>query len=765
MDDADLLPSETWTRLRGEFPLRPGVTYLNHGSFGPPPRAVTAAQRLIQDTLNANPMDFYVRRWDELWRSSTAQIGAFVGTAGMNLTFLPNATTAMNVVADSFILAPGDEVLLNDHEYGAVFRIWEKACRVSGAKLVTARLPFPLTDAEEITAAIFKSVTRRTRLIVVSHVASATAVVMPVAAICRRAAEQAIAVAVDGPHAVGMRDLQIDSLDCDFYCASCHKWLSAPLGSGFLYVHPRRQGDMQPLATSWGKRTGSEVPATWTDEFRWSGTSDPSAYFAIPAAIEFLQVVEFDRFRRHTHALMREARRRIEAVTGLPAFVPDDAAWYGSMLTMPLPPGDAPRLQQRLWERHGIEILLHEWNGNRYVRPSFHLYNSRDDLDCLIAALDEELKVERGSPRCDSCRDLASTARQEPGPPSHCAPNQDSPSMTDAETAGRLTQMITGYWPAQAIYVAAKLGIADQLKNGPRSVDDLAAATGTKPDFLFRLLRALASLGIFAEGEPRSFGLTPTAELLRSDMPGSQRSLALMMGEEHYMVWSKLLDAVQTGDNAFQKMFGSPIFEWLSTRPDQAQIFDGAMTGIHGRETAAVLDAYDFSVFNTLCDVGGGNGSKLAAILQRHPNVRGMLFDLPHVVDRAEPRLREAGVLDRCTLVRGSFFEPGQIPAGADAILMRHIIHDWTDEQSLTILRNAHAALPAGGKLLLVESVIPPGNGPFATKFLDLTMMLIPGGKERTAAEYRELYEQAGFDLTRIVATTSEISVIEGIKR
>lgn len=337
--------------------------------------------------------------------------------------------------------------------------------------------------------------------------------------------------------------------------------------------------------------------------------------------------------------------------------------------------------------------------------------------------------------------------------------------MSDADPAGRLTQIITGYWPSQAVYAAAKLGLADLMKDGPRTVDELAAATQTKPDFLFRLLRALASIGVFAETTPRSFGLTPMAERLRSDVPDSQRSLSLMMGEEHYGVWGRLVDALQTGDNAFEKIHGAPIFEWLSSHPGQAQIFDGAMTGIHGRETTAVLDAFDFSSFATLCDVGGGNGSKLAAILQRHSTLQGVLFDLPHVVDRAEPRLREAGVLDRCTLARGSFFEPGQIPAGADAILMRHIIHDWNDEQSLTILRNVHAALLPGGKVLLVESVIPPGNSPFFTKFLDLTMMLIPGGKERTAAEYRDLYEKAGFDLTRIVATSSEISVIEGTKK
>lgn len=393
--DPDLLPDDRWTALRGEFTIRPGVTYLNHGSFGPPSRAVVAARRAWQDDLDANPMDFYVRRYETLLAEAAEQVGKFVGTAGKNLTFVPNATTAMNVVAASFPLGPGDEVLLNDHEYGAVFRIWQRTSGDVGARVTTATLPYPLRDPDEIVAAIFAAVTHRTRVIVVSQVTSPTAIVMPVADICRKAAEQGIAVCIDGPHAPAMRDVDLDAMGCDFYCASCHKWLSAPLGSGFLYVHPRRQKEMRPLVTSWGKRTAAEVPALWTDEFRWSGTGDPSPYLAIPTAIQFLQDVGLDAFRLHTHAQMREARRRIEAVTGLLAYVPDVFAWYGSMLTMPLPPGDAPQFQRRLWERHGIEILVLVWNERRYVRPSFHLYNTQADLDRLVEALQAELADER----------------------------------------------------------------------------------------------------------------------------------------------------------------------------------------------------------------------------------------------------------------------------------------------------------------------------------------------------------------------------------
>lgn len=335
--------------------------------------------------------------------------------------------------------------------------------------------------------------------------------------------------------------------------------------------------------------------------------------------------------------------------------------------------------------------------------------------------------------------------------------------MTDIPPQAQLGQMITGYWTSQAIYAAAKFGIADLLTGGPKSVEELASATDTMPELLYRLLRALASVGIFAEEDGKRFSLTPLAEPLSSDVAGSQRSLALMMGDDQYRAWGNLADTVQTGDNAYEKIFGKPIFDHLAEQPEKARIFDDAMTGIHGRETGAILDACDFAGIKVLADIGGGNGSKITAILQKHPNMKGILFDLPHVVERARPKIEAAGLGERCQLVTGDFFQA--VPSGADAYVMRHIIHDWNDEKSLTILRNCHAVMSPGNKLLLVESVIPPGNDPFMGKFLDLTMMLIPGGKERTEDEYRELYDKAGFDLVRIVPTSTEVSVIEGVRR
>lgn len=334
---------------------------------------------------------------------------------------------------------------------------------------------------------------------------------------------------------------------------------------------------------------------------------------------------------------------------------------------------------------------------------------------------------------------------------------QEREKMTDAYQ--KIDRMITAYWISQAIYAAAKFGIADELKDGPKSVEQLAEATSTNADALYRLLRALASKGIFAEGEPRQFSLTPLAEPLRSDVPGSKRALALMSGDEQFRAWAEIEYSIQTGEIAFDKVYGKPIFDYLGENPDKAKIFDAAMVGIHGRESDIILEAYDFSGINVVADIGGGNGSQITGILKRHTAMRGILFDLPHVIERARERIETAGLADRCELVGGSFFE--SVPEGADAYMMRHIIHDWDDEKSLTILRNCHRAMSSDSRLLVVESVIPRGNEPFGGKLLDLVMMLIPGGKERTEDEYRALFGKAGFELTRIIPTTTEISIVE----
>jgi len=329
----------------------------------------------------------------------------------------------------------------------------------------------------------------------------------------------------------------------------------------------------------------------------------------------------------------------------------------------------------------------------------------------------------------------------------------------DHPVSFQLSNMIVGYWQSQAIYAAAKLGIADLLAPGPQTIDALTAASNASPEPLYRLLRALASIGIFAEGPSKTFSLTPLADPLRADAPGSQKAFCLMNGGQQFTSWSEIVYSIQTGKSAYERVNGQPLFEFLATDAEQAQIFDDAMTGIHGRESNLMVDAYDFSGINILVDVGGGNGSSLIGILQHYPEMRGVLFDLPHVVERARPRIEAAGLADRCDLVGGSFFE--RAPSGADAYMMRHIIHDWDDQRATAILKTCHAAMSEKARLLVVESVIPPGNDPFLGKFLDLVMLVIPGGKERTAEEYRTLLAGAGFDLQRIVPSKHEISLVE----
>jgi ubiquinone/menaquinone biosynthesis C-methylase UbiE len=331
--------------------------------------------------------------------------------------------------------------------------------------------------------------------------------------------------------------------------------------------------------------------------------------------------------------------------------------------------------------------------------------------------------------------------------------------MPEESPRDMLSRLISGYQASQAIYVAAKLEIADLLKAGPRSVDELAAATGAHAPSLYRMLRALAGMGIFAQDPERRFALTPPAETLCRDHPNSLHAFAVMMGEEHYHVWGDLYFTVETGQTAFDRIYGMPIFEYLSENPEKGRIFDAAMTGIHGRETQPLLHAYDFSGAAVIADIGGGNGSVLIALLKRYPEARGILFDLPPVIERSRKNLAAAGLDDRCEPAEGSFFEA--VPPGADIYLLRHIIHDWDDEKSALILRNVRRAMKPESRVLILETILPPGNEPSPVKFLDLTMMLIPGGRERTEEEYLSLLDSADLRLARIVPTAGSISVIE----
>jgi hypothetical protein len=337
------------------------------------------------------------------------------------------------------------------------------------------------------------------------------------------------------------------------------------------------------------------------------------------------------------------------------------------------------------------------------------------------------------------------------------------PIQQEMPPAAQLMEMIFSPVAAQSLAVAAKLGVADLLKDQAKSADELAQSLDVKARPLYRLLRALASVGIFAEDQSRRFHLTPLAEPLCSNAPDSVRDFAIYFGADwHRRVWSELGYSVQTGLPAFEKIYGKPFFDYMAENPEPAQVFNNAMTSSSASDSAAVVNAYDFTGINKLVDVGGGHGALLEAILANNPQMNGVLFDAPYVVAGARDIFATHGVSGRCEAVGGDFF--ASVPAGGDAYIMRHIIHDWNDEGALTILKNCHQAMTENGRLLVVEIVIPEGNTPSLGKFLDLAMLVLVNSFERTAAEYNTLFAQAGFKLTRIVPTASPHSVIEAVR-
>jgi len=336
------------------------------------------------------------------------------------------------------------------------------------------------------------------------------------------------------------------------------------------------------------------------------------------------------------------------------------------------------------------------------------------------------------------------------------------PARTDNAAFERVMQLANGFAFSSALYAATRLGIPDLLAQRARSSAELAAATDSNEDALYRVLRALAMLGVFAESSGRRFMLTPLSEALRSDAPGSARELVLWMGNRfHFHVWAELSYSLKTGKPAVEHVYGKPAFEAIEALPDVAHDFNTGMTCMSRQLAPAVLDAYDFSGITTLMDVAGGHGFILCEILSRYPSLEGILFDMPSVVE--DPKCAQCllNVNHRCRIIAGNFFE--HIPGGAEAYYMQHIIHDWDDQPALKILGNCREALQGrkNGKLLVVDSVIPQTPEPHFGKLLDLEMLLMPGGRERTEPEFRTLFAKAGFEITRIVPTSRPDSVIE----
>jgi len=323
--------------------------------------------------------------------------------------------------------------------------------------------------------------------------------------------------------------------------------------------------------------------------------------------------------------------------------------------------------------------------------------------------------------------------------------------------------MATAYWVSQAIYVAAKLGIADLLKDGPQPYVTLAASTGSDAASLFRLMRALSSVGIFSQLGRDRFALSRLAQALQTDVPGSLRAMVITIGEIHYQACGNLLHSVQTGSPAFDHAFGASLFDYLRQNVGAADAFNQGMANVSSMLAYAVLMAYDFAGISSIIDVGGGQGKLLEKVLQFNPEMRGTVFDTLSTIERTKQQLGDNASGRRCSYVGGDFFT--SVPQGADAYLMCGVIHDWDDNRAITILRNCRRAMAKNSRLLLIDMIVPDTPSASFSKLLDLNMLVMNGGRERTQAEFRALLNAADYKLTRVVPTMAPQSVIEGVSK
>jgi O-methyltransferase domain len=342
--------------------------------------------------------------------------------------------------------------------------------------------------------------------------------------------------------------------------------------------------------------------------------------------------------------------------------------------------------------------------------------------------------------------------------------------MSDTVTAradaappeAQIAQILLGQLVPRLAFLFATLKLADHLSMGAKSAEQLGSLTGTHAPTLARVLRTLASLGFVTEDAQHRFALQPLGAVLKSGTPSYAAAL-ILGGEIVTRSLEHFVHSVQTGKTGFERAFGKPAFDWLGEHPAEASLFNHTMVGFHGMEPAAVAAAYDFSKMKTVADVGGSTGNMIATILSRYPETRGILFDLPHVVAEAPPFLEQRGVADRVRIEGGSFFD--RVPAGADAYVLSHVIHDWNEEQCLTILGHCRRAMSASSRLLLVEMVLPEGDTPHPGKLLDMLMLSVPGGEERTPSQYAALLDRAGFKMTQVVPTQSLVGIVEGVPK
>ena len=373
--------------IRSEFLLDPDVVFLNHGSFGACPRPVFERYQAWQRELERQPVEFLSRRQRPLLAEARAKLADYLNAGTDDVVYVPNVTTALNIVARSLPLEPGDEILTTDHEYGALERTWTFVAEHRQARLLVQPLPVPLADVDDVVEAVWAGVTDRTRVLFLSHITSPTAVTLPIEPLIARARAAGIWTVVDGAHAPGQIDLDLSQSDVDFYGGNCHKWLSSPKGAGFVYVRPELQHLIEPVVVSWGWRPRDPWSTPFVDAIELQATHDISAYLSVPDAIDYQHERDWPSVRRECHELVRMARLGMTEITGIEPLVADDARWFAQMATMPLPPCDAADLKQRLYDEYRIEIPAMSWGDVPCLRVSVQGYNTRSDIERLLDAV------------------------------------------------------------------------------------------------------------------------------------------------------------------------------------------------------------------------------------------------------------------------------------------------------------------------------------------------------------------------------------------
>lgn len=373
--------------MKDMFLLDPEVTYLNHGMAGACSKPVFETYQRWQLELEREPAAFLARKAEGLLAEARAALADYLGCHADEVVYFPNPTTALNVVARSLDLKPGDEVLASDHEYGAMDHTWRFICARRDARYLQAKIPLPLSDRQEVVDRLWEKVNPRTRAIFLSHITSPTAIRFPVEEVCRRAQAQGILTIIDGAHTPGQIDIDLDSLGADFYAGACHKWLCAPKGSAFLYARHKVQDFLEPLIVSWGWEAEEPGLSPFIDHHEQQGTRDLAAFLSVPTAINFQEENNWPAVRKHCHALALELRQQLIELTGNPALTPSSEDWFVQMFAVMLPELDPPAVQQALWEQHKIEVAAYRWNGLPLLRVSIQAYNDQSDLNALVSAL------------------------------------------------------------------------------------------------------------------------------------------------------------------------------------------------------------------------------------------------------------------------------------------------------------------------------------------------------------------------------------------